>query len=97
VTCTNASIPRLKQLKAAIAALPAQIRQQALQPAPYARAVTAVDITELALEIGFLAGHHAVADDEREGHQHRQLPDIVERDRQPDKTQEHGEVDGLHV
>src|SRR5262249_38687842 len=33
-----------------------------LQPAAYARAVATVDIAELALEIGFLAGHYAVAD-----------------------------------
>src|SRR5262249_47607794 len=39
----------------------------ALQPAAYARAVATVDIAELALEIGFLAGHYAVADDEGEG------------------------------
>src|SRR5262249_28293671 len=39
----------------------------ALQPAPYAPAVATVDIAELALEIGFLAGHYAVADDEGEG------------------------------
>src|SRR6266516_3745886 len=67
----------------------------ALQPAPYARAVATVDITELALEIGFLTGHYAVADDEREGHQHHQEPEIVERDGQADQTQEHGEVDGV--
>src|SRR6516225_1996489 len=64
-----------------------------LQPAPYARAVATVDITELALEIGFLAGHNAVADDERKGHQHHQQPEILERDGQADQTQEHAEVD----
>jgi len=42
-----------------------------LQPAPYARAVATVGIAELALEIVFLADHNAVADDEREGHQHQ--------------------------
>src|SRR6516162_1450242 len=44
----------------------------ALHPAPYAQAVATIDITERALEIGFLAGHYPVADDEREGHQHHQ-------------------------
>src|SRR5262249_58941735 len=66
-----------------------------LQPAPYARAIAAVDIAELALEIGFLAGHYAVADEEREGQQHDQQPEIVERDGQADQTQEHPEVDGV--
>src|SRR3982074_1050929 len=66
-----------------------------LQPAPYARAVATVDITELALEIGFLAGHDAVADDEREGHQHQQQPEIVERDGQAEQAAEHAEVDGV--
>jgi hypothetical protein len=47
-------------------------------------AVATVDITELAFEVGFLAGHYAVADDQREGHQHHQQPEIVERDCQAD-------------
>src|SRR5215813_9929089 len=67
----------------------------ALQPAPYTRAVATVDIAELALEIGFLAGHYAVADDEREGDQHHQQPEIIERDSQADETQEPAEVDGV--
>src|SRR5262245_52344961 len=67
----------------------------ALQPAAYARAVAAVDITEPALEIGFLAGHYAVTDDEREGHQHQQEPEIVERDGQAGQAQKRGEVDGV--
>src|SRR5262249_41923830 len=67
----------------------------ALQPAPYARAVAPVDIAELALEISFLAGHYAIADNEREGHQHHQQPEIIERDGQADQTQEHAEVDGV--
>jgi hypothetical protein len=73
----------------------AQIHQGALQPASYAQAVATIDITELALEIGFLAGHYAVADDEREEHQYHQQPEIVERDGQADQTQEHAEVDGV--
>src|SRR5215813_14057135 len=67
----------------------------ALQPAAYARALAAVDITEPALEIGFLAGHYAVTDDEREGHQHQQEPEIVERDGQAGQAQKCGEVDGV--
>src|SRR5258708_38201581 len=65
----------------------------ALQPAPYAPAVGAIDITELAFEIGLLAGHDTVADDEREGHQHEQPPDIVERDGEADQDSEHAHVD----
>src|SRR6516164_3146250 len=64
----------------------------ALQPAPYARAVARIDITGRALEIGFLAAHYPVADDEREGYQHHQQLETVERDRQADQTQEHAEV-----
>src|SRR5262249_59227528 len=56
-----------------------------------------VHIAELALEIGFLAGHYAVADDKRERHQHDQQPEIVERDGQADQTQEPAEVDGVRV
>ena len=43
-------------------------------------AVTAIGVTELALEISFLARHHAVADDETERHQRHQHPKAVERD-----------------
>jgi len=66
-----------------------------VKPAAYSRPVATVDITELALEIGFFAGHYAVADDEREGHQHHQHLDIVERNGQADQAQEHAEVDGV--
>src|SRR5262245_2604841 len=69
--------------------------REALQPAPHTRAVTAINVAELALEIGFLVGHYAVADDERKGHQHYQQPEIVESDGQADQTQEHAEVDGV--
>src|SRR5262252_3210437 len=48
--------------------------EEALQPAPDMRAVPAVDVTKLALEVGFLASHYTVADDEREGRQHQQQP-----------------------
>src|SRR5262249_61432276 len=72
-----------------------RVNGRALQPAPYTRAVATVDIAELALEIGFLAGHYAVADDEGEGHQHDQQPEIVERNGQADQTQEQAEVDGV--
>ncbi len=48
--------------------------RQALQPAPYPRAVVAIDVPELALEIGFLAGDHTVADDKRKRRQRYQQP-----------------------
>src|SRR5215813_9708313 len=57
--------------------------------APYARAVATVDIAELALEIGFLAGHYAVADDEREGHHRHRQPEAVEGNGQADEPQYH--------
>jgi len=41
------------------------VGRQALQPAPYPRVVAAIDVPELALEIGFLAGDHIVADYKR--------------------------------
>src|SRR5215471_4947247 len=78
-----------------VAALSATRRIRALQPAPHARAVGTVNITELALKIGFFAGDYAVANDEREGHQHYQKPEIVERNGQADQTQEHAEVNGV--
>src|SRR5215472_14039414 len=37
-----------------------------LEPAPHTRAVVAIDVAELALEIGFLTRYYAVADDEGE-------------------------------
>src|SRR5882757_10916796 len=69
--------------------------RQALQPAPYPRAVAAIDVPELALEIGFLAGDHAVADDKREGHQRHQQPETVEGNGQADEPQHHAEIDGV--
>jgi hypothetical protein len=48
------------------------ILREELQPAPHARAATAIDVAELALEIGFLTGDYTVADDECEGHQRQQ-------------------------
>src|SRR5882757_5389365 len=69
--------------------------RQALQPAPYPRAVAAIDVSELALEIGFLAGDHTVADDKREGHQPHQQPEAVEGNGQADEPQHHAEIDGV--
>src|SRR5205823_11592362 len=66
-----------------------------LHPAPYPRAVAAIDVSELALEIGFLAGDHTVADDKREGHQRRQQPEAVEGNGQADEPQHHAEIDGV--
>ena len=47
---------------------------EALQPAPHMRAVAAVDVTELELEVGFFASHYTVADDEREGRERQRQP-----------------------
>jgi hypothetical protein len=59
-----------------------------LQPSPYMRAAAAIDITELALEIGFLAGNDAVTDEDhkRRQHQQQQQSEIAECDRQADMT-----------
>src|SRR5690349_2392484 len=69
--------------------------RQALQPAPYPRAVAAIDVPELAFEIGFLAGDHTVADDKRKGCQRHQQPEAVERNSQADEPQHHAEIDGI--
>src|SRR4029450_8745780 len=66
-----------------------------LKPAPHARAVPAIDIAELALEIGFLVGHHTKADDEGEGHKHRKKPEIVKAKGKSDEPQHHAKVDGI--
>ena len=52
--------------------------RQALQPAPYPRVVAAIDVAELALEIGFLAGDHSIAEDKREEHQRHPQPEAVD-------------------
>src|SRR5687768_1528917 len=67
----------------------------ALQPAPHARAVVAIGIAELALEIGFLAGHHAVANDEGAGHECREQPEAVEGNGETDEPKKHAEVDRI--
>src|SRR5215471_20451919 len=66
-----------------------------LEPAPHTRAVVAIDVTELALEIGFLAGDYAVADDEGEGCQRQQQPEAVEGNGQADEPQHHAEINGI--
>ena len=66
-----------------------------LEPAPHTRAVVAIDVTELALEIGFLAGDYAVADDEGEGCQCQQQPEAVEGNGQADEPQHHAEINGI--
>src|SRR5438094_349842 len=50
---------------------------------------------ERARAMGFLAGRQAVAEEEREGHQHEQQPESVERDGKADQAPEHAEVDGV--
>jgi hypothetical protein len=66
-----------------------------LEPAPHTRAVLAIDVTELALEIGFLAGDYAVADYEGEGCQCQQQPEAVEGNGQADEPQHHAEINGI--
>ena len=67
----------------------------ALQPAPHAGAVGAIDLAEYALEIGFLPRDHAVADDEGEGHERHQRPEAVEGDGETGEPQHHAEVNGI--
>src|SRR4051812_3069058 len=71
------------------------VKSTALQPAPHARAVAAIDLAERALEIGFLPRDHAVADDEGERHERHQRPEAVEGDGETDERQHHAEVDGI--
>jgi hypothetical protein len=68
---------------------------RALQPAPHAGAVAAIDLAEPALEIGFLPRDHAVTDHEGEGHERHQEPGAVEGDGETDERQHHAEVDGI--
>jgi hypothetical protein len=56
---------------------PQALQAVPLQPAPDTRAVVAIDVAELALEIGFLAGDYPVANNEDEGHQRQQQPEAV--------------------
>jgi hypothetical protein len=44
------------------------------QPTAHAGLIAEIDVAELALEISFLAGDHAVTDDEIEGHQRHDDP-----------------------
>src|SRR5262245_60661416 len=71
------------------------VGRQALQPAPYPRVVAAIDVPELALEIGFLAGDHTVADHKCEGYQRHQQPEAVEGNGQADEPQYHAKIDGV--
>src|SRR6266852_8827819 len=45
--------------------------------------------------MGFLAGDHAVADDEGEGHERHQQPKAVEGNGETDEPHNHAEVDGV--
>src|SRR5262245_48149509 len=62
------------------------------QPAANAGLVAEIDVAELALEIGFFAGDHAVTDDEIEQHQRREDPQTVEGDSEADQAKNHGEI-----
>jgi hypothetical protein len=65
------------------------------QPTAHAGLIAAIDVAELALEIGFLPGDHAVTDDEIEGHQRRDDPQTVEGDREADQAKDHGEINRI--
>jgi hypothetical protein len=71
------------------------IRWQALQPAPHARSIAAIDIAELALKIGFLAGDYTIPNDQGERYRYQQQPEGVEGNGQADEAQHHGEVNGI--
>src|SRR6476660_8760598 len=73
----------------------ALVTSTALQPAPHARAIAAIDLAEPALEVGFLPRDHAVADDEGEGHERHHRPEAVEGDGETDERQHHAEGDGI--
>src|SRR5262249_25001784 len=62
------------------------------QPAANAGLVAEIDVAELALEIGFFAGDHAVTDDEIEQHQRSEDPQTVESDSEADQAKNHGEI-----
>jgi len=58
------------------------------QPAANAGLIAEIDVAELALEIVFLAGDHAVTDDEIEQHQRSEDPQTVEGDREADQAKD---------
>jgi hypothetical protein len=67
------------------------VKSKPLQPAPHACAVAAIDLAERALEIGFLPGDHALADDEGEGRERHERPGAVEGNGEIDEPQHHAE------
>src|SRR5437879_6135355 len=62
------------------------------QPTANAGLIAEIDVAELALEIGFLAGDHAVTDDEIEQHQRSEDPQTVEGDSEADLAKDHAEI-----
>ena len=54
-----------------------------------------IGIAELALEMGFLTGEHAVANDEDEGHERPEQPKTVEGNGETNKRKKHTEVDWI--
>src|SRR5262249_23608266 len=62
------------------------------QQAANAGLVAETGVAELALEIGFLAGDHAVTDDEIKQHQRHEDPQTVEGDREADQAKDHAEI-----
>src|SRR5262249_13850009 len=65
------------------------------QPTANAGLIAEIDVAELALEIGFLAGDHAVTDDEIEQHQRSEDPQTVEGDSDSDLAKDHAEINGV--
>src|SRR5215471_7568815 len=88
-SATTAALPRRRQPGFACAT--ARTRAWS-QPTAHAGLIAEVDVAELALEIGFLAGDHAVTDDEIEQHQRREDPQTVEGDREADQAKHHAEI-----
>src|SRR5262252_2000751 len=88
-SATTAALPRRRQPGFACAT--ARTRAWS-QPTAHAGLIAEIDVAELALEIGFLAGDHAITDDEIEQHQRREDPQTVEGDREADQAKDHAEI-----
>src|SRR5262249_47401566 len=89
---TTAALPRRRHPGFACAS--AQTRAWS-QPTARGGLIAEIDVAELALEIGFLAGDHTVTDDEIEQHQRREDPQTVEGNREADQAKEHAEINGV--
>src|SRR6516164_5253161 len=88
-SATTAALPRRRQPGFACATARTHAWSQ---PTAHAGLIAEIDVAELALEIGFLAGDHTVTDDEIEQHQRREDPQTVEGDREADQAKDHAEI-----